>query len=312
MISSVTCVTDRDEMMNGLVYPALRSYDGSYADRRLHVAVAQVHSGGSVDENLARIERQVSAAASVGADLICFSECVLQGYGYGDDLTAEIVTRVALPIDSDPCDRIVAMAQKVNLTIVVGFFEVADGTFYNACLVAYPDGDRFCQRKHQLTETELAVGLTAGGIRRVPVIVNGVKCAVIICSDGGMDGLYERLRDEGFDYRLCPTAGGGTMAAMLHESDLDSTDGRRRYEEARICAFKSDALLDLTENQGIGFASANALGPVGASTCHVGHCMIVDNHGTMRGQISGSPILEHQQDSMIHAEIQFPKRKDIL
>lgn len=41
-------------------------------------------------------------------------------------------------------------------------------------------------------------------------------------------------------------------------------------------------------------------------TCHMGHCMIVDNRGVMRTQLPGTPVLEHQQDLMTHAVLQFP------
>jgi len=35
-------------------------------------------------------------------------------------------------------------------------------------------------------------------------------------------GPYPMLRQEGADYRLCPTAGGGVLGDMLHESDLNT------------------------------------------------------------------------------------------
>lgn len=273
--------------------------------KQLHIAVAQVHSGGTIDENLARIECQARAAAVVGADLILFSECALQGYGYESDLSAAVVAAQAVSLDSAPCRRIGDLAQEFRLVIMVGFFEADAGAFYNACLVAWPDGRLEVERKHALTPTELAAGLTPGKLARKPFVINRVKCAVVICADGGIDGLHRMLRKEGFEYRLCPTAGGGALADMLHESDLDSPEGRATYEQQRARVFNARAILDLTENHGLGFASANALGPVGERTCHVGHCMIVDNRGVMHAQIPGTPVLEHMQDRMTHAEILF-------
>lgn len=273
--------------------------------RQLHVAVAQIHSGGMINQNLVRIERQVRAAAAVGADLILFSECALQGYGYESDLSAAVVAAQAVSVDSAPCRRISALAQSLGLVVMVGFFEADGSAFYNSCLVAWPDGRLETERKHALTPPELAAGLTSGVRARRSFVINGVKCAVVICADGGIDGLYPMLRDEGFDYRLCPTAGGGALADMLHESDLDGPAGRAKYEEQRARVFNTEAIHDLTENHGLGFASANALGPVGARTCHMGHCMIVDSRGVMRAQIPGTPVLEHQQDRMTHAEILF-------
>ena len=53
--------------------------------RTLHVAAAQIHSGGGADDTLQRLERQVAAAAAVGVEIILFAEGALQGHDY--DLT---------------------------------------------------------------------------------------------------------------------------------------------------------------------------------------------------------------------------------
>lgn len=276
--------------------------------KRLHIAVAQIHSGGLIEQNLVRIERQARAAAVVDADLILFSECALQGYGYDSDFSAATVAAQAVSLDSAPCRRLAELAQTLDLVVMVGFFEVDEGQFHNSCLVAWPDGRREVERKYNLTPTELAAGLTPGARERKPFVVNGVKCAIVICSDADIDGLYPMLRERDFDYRLCPTAGGGALADMLHESDLDTPEGRAVYRRERARVFNPDAILDLSENHGLGFASANALGPVGKRTCHMGHCMIVDNRGVLRAQIPGTPVLEHQQDAMAHAVVDFPTR----
>lgn len=273
--------------------------------RYLHIAVAQVHSGGTVDENLLRIERQAGAAAAVGADVVLFSECVLQGYGYEEDMNAGTVTACALSKTSAPCRQLAKLARELHVVILAGMFEVDGGSFYNSCLVACPDGSLDIERKHALTSAELAAGLTRGEEVRKPFFFNGIKCAIIICSDCGIRGLYPVLRRQGFEYRFCPTAGGGAVASMLHESDLDTAEGRKVYEEQRARVCNTSGIVDLSENQGIGFASANALGPVGRRTCHMGHCMIADNRGILRAQIPGTPVLEHQQDRMVDALIAF-------
>jgi len=37
----------------------------------------------------------------------------------------------------------------------------------------------------------------------------------------------------------------------------------------------------------------------------MGHCIIMDNDGTLRAQIPGTLIIEHQQDQMVHANLTF-------
>jgi predicted amidohydrolase len=272
--------------------------------RTLHVAAAQIHSGGTVDETLERLRRQVVAASAVGAEMILFSEGVLQGYDY--DMTAEIIEAGAEPVDGPHCRRIAELARKFSITVVAGFFERDGDRFYNAMLVAPPAGPCWTARKFMLGEIERRANLTPGPKERPVLEINGVRAAIIICADGGIDGLHEDLRARRVDYRLCPTGGGGKIGDYLHESDLGTEKGRAAYEANRPRVFKSEAILDAKECPFTGFTSANALGPVGRQTCHQGHCMIVDNRRVMRAQIPGTIVLEHQQDQMIHAALSFP------
>jgi len=275
----------------------------SSCTRTLHVAVAQVHSGGGLAQTLGRIERQVASAAAVGCELILFAEGVLQGYDYG--MTRESVRALAEPLDGPGCRQLAAMARQFGLVLLCGFLERDGDAVHNSVLVADADGRTRAVRKHLLTPGELAAGITAGPRERGIVEINGVRCAIIICADGGIDSLHEHLRQQGVDYRLCPTGGGGKRADMLHEAQLLTEEGLRRYVENRPRVFKTEAVLSETECPYTGFASANALGPVGEETCHQGHCMIVDANRVMRAQIPGTNVLEHMQDQMVHAELRF-------
>ena len=89
--------------------------------KELHVAAAQIHSGGTIRENLDRVERQVKSAAAIGVEVILFSECAMQGYDY--DLTPKLARAKAEPVTGPGCSRVVAMAKKYGLTIMIGFFE---------------------------------------------------------------------------------------------------------------------------------------------------------------------------------------------
>ncbi len=273
--------------------------------KKLHVAAAQIHSGGGPAETLARAELQIAAAAAVGADLILFSETCLHGYDY--DLTAASVRRLAEPYDGPNCRRAAALARKYRIAVLMGFWEKDGARVFNSHLVAWPDGRREVQRKHSLTAGERQAGVTACPAERRVFVFGGVRTVIIICADGGMRGLFPMLHRLGVQYRFCPTAGGGRVADMLRARDLKTSGGRRRYQQLRQRVFKAEAIMTAkaSERPYIGFASANALGPVGKRTCHQGHCMIVDNDGIMRGQIAGTPVLEHQQDQMIHALLTF-------
>ncbi len=271
--------------------------------RTLHVAAAQIHSGGTTENILRRVERQVTAAAVVGADVILFAEVALHGYDY--DMTPESVRALAEPIDGPQGRRILEMARQHRIAILIGFFERDGEAIYNSVLVARPDGTCETARKHVLTPGELRARLTPGTLERLIVKFNGVRCAIIICADGGIEGLSETLLARGADYQFCPTGGGGKIGDMLHDSDLLTEEGRARYIANRPRVFKTEAILSEKECPFPGFTAANALGPVGHQTCHQGHCMIVDNQRVMRAQTPGTIVLEHMQDQLIHAELQF-------
>ncbi|MEI7437908.1 MAG: nitrilase-related carbon-nitrogen hydrolase, partial [bacterium] len=211
----------------------------------------------------------------------------------------------AEPVDGPNCRRILELARRHRITVLVGFLERSGDAIHNSMLIARPDGTSSAARKHVLTPGELAARLTPGERERDIVEINGVRCAIIICADGGIEGLHEDLRARSVDYRLCPTGGGGKIGDMLHASDLLTVDGRARYIENRPRVFKTEAILDEKECPCTGFASANALGPVGRQTCHQGHCMIVDSQRVMRAQITGTIVLEHMQDQLIHAQLNF-------
>ena len=271
--------------------------------KTLHVAAAQIHSGGGVADTLRRLDRQVASAATSGVEVILFAECVL--HGYDSDLTQESVRAVAETVDGPTCSRVVALAQRYQLAILAGFFEQSGRAFYNSHLVARPDGTRAVQRKHVLTPSERRAGLTPGPAARTVFTFNGVRTAIIICADCVIKGLPNQLRDQKVVYRFCPTGGGGKLQDYLHAADLRTPAGRKRYRENRPKVFKAEAILGKQECPQTGFTAANALGPVGKQTCHQGHCMIVDNDRVMRAQIPGTIVLEHQQDQMIHARLDF-------
>jgi hypothetical protein len=273
--------------------------------RSLHVAVAQIHSGGAIESTLQRVERQITAASAVGAELILFSECALHGYDY--DMTPESVRGVAEPVNGPHCRKIHELAEKHRISVLIGFFENDAGSIFNSMLIACPGESLRTARKHVLTSSELSAEITPGRREREVVEINGVRCALIICADGGMEGLSEDLQRQGVDYRLCPTGGGGKMTDMLRAHALQSPEGRSRYEKNRPRVFNIAPILSENDCPFSGFASANALGPVGHQTCHQGHCMIVDNQRVMRAQIPGTIVLEHMQDQMVHALLAFEK-----
>ncbi len=269
----------------------------------LHVAAAQIHAGGGTPDILQRLERQVAAAAAVGVQVILFAEGVL--HGYDPEMTPDFLHAVAEPVNGPTCRQVSALARRYGLTILAGFLEREAGRFYNSCLVARPDGTRTVQRKHVLTPAEQQAGLEPGPAERTVFDFHGVRAIIAICADGGIRNLGRQIREKGVMYRFCPTGGGGRIEEFLHEEDLQTPAGRRRYLLNQPRVFLREPILARRQCPFTGFTSANALGPIGPRTCHQGHCIITDNNRVLRAQIPGTIVLEHQQDQMIHALLRF-------
>ncbi len=270
--------------------------------KTLHVGAAQVLYGGSPERTLRRMEEQIIAASVLGVDVLLFSECVI--HGYDGDMTEDFVRSHAEPIDGSSCSILSRLAVKYGLAILAGFMERAGDSFHTSQLVAFPDGSRDVQRKHCITAKESMAGISGGPAERKIFEFKGVRAAILVCADTGMKDLNGMLKQIGAELRFVPTAGGGDVSKMLHECDLTTLEGRKRYEEARAQVFITDAVIEKDEYPRC-FVSANAMGPVGRRTCHWGHCIIADRHGVLRAQLPGTNVFEHQQDSLIHAELSF-------
>ncbi|MCL1857338.1 MAG: hypothetical protein FWF84_06860 [Kiritimatiellaeota bacterium] len=271
--------------------------------RKLHVASSQIVSQGGAAETLPLIDRISKAAALLGCDAILFSEVAIHGYDY--DLTPESIRAVAEPVTGPIAQAVSAMAAKNNIVIMAGTLELCEGNVYNAHLIAFPSGDIKVQRKAALTGGEVRGKFTAGERKRVLFDIKGVKCAILICADTGLEGIYDEMREQGVEYLFIPTGGGGDIKDTLSQAELLTDEGRKKYEEnrPRVC-MPNPFDADFQKNK-LGFTSANALGRAGAKTCHQGHCIITDQNGVLRAQAVGTIVREHHHQQLINAILTF-------
>jgi len=272
-------------------------------NRTLHVAAAQIHSGGTRDENLARAEKQMRAAALCGAEAIVFAEGAMSGYDY--DMTAEMVHRLAETVDGPGCSRVRDLARELNLLVMMGFYEQDGDRYYNSHLLAFPDGRMDTVRKVKLTALERNADLSSGLAKRKVFEFKGIRCALIICADNSIEALREDLVQQQVDHVFWPAGGGGKVDDMLTEDELASEEGQKRYQKNRPRVFRAEPILGEGGDLPCSFTSCNALGPVGERTCHQGHCTIVDRYRVVRAQIPGTNVLEHMQDQMIQCRLSF-------
>jgi predicted amidohydrolase len=217
------------------------------------------------------------------------------------DLSPETV-ELAERLDGPVCAELLSWAREYGMTVLAGLLTRDGDEDFNTHVVARPDGTIVAQHKHCLTDAEREAGISPGPRERTLFEIGGVHCAILVCADTGMEGIADDLAAAGVEMRFIPTAGGGTLSDMLHESDLATDAGRAAYAEDRKKVFKPGAI---DEDAYTAYASANALGYDGRDACHRGHCMIVDRNKVVRAQIPGTNVLEHQQDQMAHAVLSF-------
>jgi len=266
----------------------------------LHIGVAQIQSKAmDIQGNLARMEKQIIAASTVGVEAILFAETCIHAYCFYPENLA-----LAEPLDGPICKTISMFAKRYNLVIMAGLLEKSAEGIYNSQLVARPDGDMFTIRKHTMTPFETEANIIPGPRERMVFEINGVRCAVNVCADNNINGVFDELHEKGVKLLFLCTAGGGNRKDYITEADMATAEGRLRYIDNRPRVFSPHALMPTHEFQ-LALATANAVGDDGAFMTHQGQCMIVDKNRVIRAQIQGTIVVEHFLDQMAHAVLIF-------
>src|SRR2546423_4772188 len=92
---------------------------------------------GDVETNQQKISQRIHDAAEQGAQLVIFPECALTGYCF-DSL--DEAAPFAQPLDGPATETIANACRETDLFAVVGLIEREGSNFYNAALIAGPNG----------------------------------------------------------------------------------------------------------------------------------------------------------------------------
>jgi predicted amidohydrolase len=258
--------------------------------RQLKVAVAQpLVVPGDVEQNIRRMQPLVAEAAGRGAQLVLFSECGLTGY----DLRG-VAAAKALPLDDPDLDKVANLAREHRTAIVAGLHEKLGSHLHNTAVAFLPDGRRVVQRKHLIMAPEQkAAPIVAAARQRTIFDVAGFRCAILICSDDGIAGIYQELAEAQCDVILLPTAGAGSVRLGFHQTELVDAERRRKYLDLAVpCISREGVERCLQFNLAV--AACNQCGwDEATGYFHPGGSSIVDRTGEVTAVIPPRFVFEH-------------------
>ena len=285
----------------------------------INIAIGSTMSRpGNLPANLAEIAEFAKTAAKDGADILLTPEMSASGYGpYPEILeTAEIAGRGAI------YKSLAKSAEKTGVVICAGFAEAAGKKIHISHYVVYPDGKFLVQRKHKVTLAERpldpAVALSGPGKKPGDKMdpgepleidlkffkVRGVKCAIAICADSGIENLSEHLYENNVRLLLVPTGSGGKRKDRVTTKDLHTEKGRRKYSEwlEKVFSPGRKTIEDCIKYRRA-FAAVNQCGYDGFKHYHLGHGMIINPMGEVAGFFHGLPNINRQRPMFVSAVI---------
>ena len=162
---------------------------------------------GDKEANLRRIEPLVREAAKRGAQIVCTTECFLDGYAIADkSIPLDTYRALGEPIPDGPSFRkLAALADELDIHLIAGLLEADDEQRFNTAVLLGPDGKLVGKYRKQKLQHEL-VRNTPGSESPIFVTPYG-KLGLIICADRTEADIVGRICTRGADLVICPSGG---------------------------------------------------------------------------------------------------------
>ncbi|MEM3031131.1 MAG: nitrilase-related carbon-nitrogen hydrolase [Candidatus Micrarchaeia archaeon] len=130
----------------------------------------------AVEEN---IERALSLAKGVRADLIVFPELFSTGYNFRSK--REVVAVAEIAGKGPASEALLSEARRRNCMMVAGFAEKSGGRLFNSALIATPKGFSVYRKTHLFGREKLFFSPGDTGFRVFPW--KGARVGVMVCFD---------------------------------------------------------------------------------------------------------------------------------
>lgn len=238
----------------------------------MRIALSQLASGTSPEENLATIVRQTERAAANDADVVVFPEAAMARFGIP-------LRPVAEPLDGPWATRVREVADRTGVLVVAGMFTPApDGRVRNTLLITGRGVDTHYDKLHLFDAFGFTESATvAPGGRAVTATVDGVVLGFATCYDVRFPELFTRLADLGARVVVLPASWG-------------AGPGKREQWELLVRARALDATCWVAA---CGQADPATVGepPATQAPTGIGHSMVVSPLGEVRARMGTGPGL---------------------
>jgi N-carbamoylputrescine amidase len=162
---------------------------------------------GDKQANFRRAEPLIRQAARGGAQIVCTTECFLDGYAIADkSIPLDVYRALGEPIPGGPYfKRLAQLADELDVHLIAGMLE-ADGELrYNTAVLLDPDGHLAGKYRKQKLGHEL-VRNTPGRESSVFDTPYG-KLGIMICADRTEPDIVRGFCSRGADFLICPSGG---------------------------------------------------------------------------------------------------------
>ena len=162
---------------------------------------------GDKEANYQRAEPLIREAARNGAQIVCTTECFLDGYAIADkSIPLGEYRNLGEPIPGGKYYlRLAALAGELKVFLIAGMLE-ADGEFrYNTAVTIGPEGQLVAKYHKQKLEHE-SVRNTPGTESLVFETSQG-KLGVMICADRRFPEVVKGFCERGAEILICPSGG---------------------------------------------------------------------------------------------------------
>lgn len=270
----------------------------------INIALAQpLVVPGNIDLNIRRTIDMTHIAADRDADAVLFSECGLTGYDH-----AGIGVRAAIEAGDPRLEDLAKLAKDRRIAVIVGFYQRTDTGLFNSAMCLMPDGTRVLQHKHRIIDWEAANTKTRSGPRRRVVFdLHGIKSAMLICADNGMEAIGPELAEQGVKLVFSLTAGCGetSMGFSLEQVQGDPQARSRWLARQHQVAFPDGSVRFCMEHD-MALAACNQAGYVpDLGYFHPGHSSVVAPDGRVAALIPGQFVFQHLRPEIVVGRLEF-------